>query len=304
MKATFLGTAGSFPTPKRGAPAIAIQIGPQLILLDCGEGTQRQMAMARIGLKTKTRILITHMHGDHVLGLPGILQTMSLFSRVAPLRIYGPEGIAAFVEATRETVKFNPTYPIEVVEIGEGIVCEEKEYFVESAFMKHSIPALGYSIIERNKPGRFYPQKAIESGIPEGPLWGELQKGKTVESPEGRTVTPTDVMGPQRAGRKIVYTGDTSPNDAVVRLARDADLLIHEATFDDDSEYKALESGHSTPSQAAEIARDAHVKKLILTHVGGRYNKPDSFVNRARDIFSETMMAEDLMTFEVYVPRL
>jgi ribonuclease Z len=161
MKATFLGTAGSFPTPRRGAPAIAIQIGSQLILLDCGEGTQRQMAMARIGLKTKTRILITHMHGDHVLGLPGILQTMSLFSRVAPLRIYGPEGIAAFVEATRETVKFNPTYPIEVVETGEGIVYEEKEYFVESAFMKHSIPALGYSLSRGTGQAGFIPRRLL-----------------------------------------------------------------------------------------------------------------------------------------------
>lgn len=303
MKATFLGTAGSFPTPKRGAPAVAIQIGSQLILLDCGEGTQRQMAMARIGLKARTRILITHMHGDHVLGLPGILQTMSLFSRIFPLQIYGPEGIAAFIEATKETVKFGLRYPIEVVEIGEGMVYDEKEYFVESAFMKHSIPALGYSIIERNRPGKFYPQKATSLGIPEGRLWGELQNGRTVVSPEGRTVTPTDVMGPLRAGRKIVYTGDTGPNDSTVRLARDADLLIHEATFDDDSEQKALESGHSTPSQAAAIARDAHAKKLVLTHISGRYSESDSFVNRARDIFNETIMAEDLMTFEVYVPR-
>jgi ribonuclease Z len=282
---------------------VAVRIGSQLILLDCGEGTQRQMAMARIGLKTRTRILITHMHGDHVLGLPGILQTMSLFSRTSPLQIYGPEGIAAFVEATKETVKFGLRYPIEVVEIGEGTVYEEKEYSVESAFMAHSIPALGYSIIERNRPGKFYPQKATSLGVPEGPLWGELQKGRTVVSSEGRTVTPTDVMGPMRAGRKIVYTGDTRPNDSTVRLARGADLLIHEATFDDDSEQKALESGHSTPSQAAAIARDAHVKKLVLTHISGRYSETDSFVNRARDIFSETIMAEDLMTFEVYVPR-
>ena len=303
MKVTFLGTAGSFPTPKRGAPAIAVQIGSQLILLDCGEGTQRQMAKARIGLKTRTRILITHMHGDHVLGLPGILQTMSLFSRVSPLQIYGPEGIDAFVKATRETVKFDLTYPIEVVEIGEGIVYKEKEYSVESAFMKHSIPALGYSISERNRPGKFYPQKATELGIPVGPLWGELQYGRMVESPEGKTVAPTDVMGPQRAGRKVTYTGDTSPNDSVARLARDADLLIHEATFDDDSEYKAWESGHSTPSQAAATARDSHVKRLILTHISARYNGTDSFVKHARDIFSETLMAEDLMTFEVYVPR-
>ena len=303
MKATFLGTAGSFPTPRRGAPAVAIQIGSQLVLLDCGEGTQRQMAMARIGFKTRTRILITHMHGDHVLGLPGMLQTMALFSRVSPLQIYGPEGIAAFVEATQETVKFGLTYPIEVVEIGEGIVYEDEDYFVESAFMSHSIPALGYSIIERNRPGRFYPQKAASFGIPEGPLWGELQKGRTVLSSEGRTVTPADVMGPSRIGRKIMYTGDTSPNDATVRLARDADLLIHDATFDDDSEHKALESGHSTPSHAAAIARDAHVKKLVLTHISGRYSESDNFVNRARDIFGETIMAEDLMTFEVYVPR-
>ena len=299
MEVIFLGTAGSFPTAKRGAPAIAVRRGPELLLFDCGEGTQRQMVLAKIGLKAQTRILITHMHGDHVLGLPGLLMTMALFDRTAPLRIYGPEGIYAFVKAVKETVKFGLSYPIEVMEVGEGVVYEEEEYHVESAWMKHPLPALGYALVEKTRPGRFFPSRAEALGVPEGPLWGELQKGRTITSPTGKIVQPADVMGPPRMGRKVVYTGDTSPCEATVALARDADLLIHEATFGDELIEKALESGHSTPSQAAEVAKKAGVKRLVLTHISGRYMGEEGFLDRARRLFPEIVLAEDFVVLEV-----
>lgn len=302
MEVICLGTAGSFPTARRGVPAVAVRIGAELLLLDCGEGTQRQMVLAKIGLKAKIKILITHMHGDHVLGLPGILQTMALFDRTAPLRIFGPEGILAFIKAVKDTVKFGLTYPIEVVEVQEGTVYKEETYYVESARMSHTVPAFGYSIVEKTRPGKFNPQKAEALDIPEGPFWKELQKGKAITTSNGRIVEPSAVTGKPRRGRKIVYTGDTSPCEATIRLAKDADLLIHEATFDDQLSEKALESGHSTPSQAAEVAKMANTKRLILTHISGRYLEEEGFLDRARVIFPETMLAEDFMVLKVPLP--
>lgn len=299
MEIVFLGTAGSFPTVKRGAPAVAVRIDSELLLLDCGEGTQRQMALAKIGLKAKIKILITHMHGDHVLGLPGILQTMALFDRIATLQIYGPVGILAFVKAFKETVKFTLSYPIEVFEIKEGIIYEEKNYYVECARMSHPIPTFGYAIIEKARPGKFYPNEAKALGIPEGPLWGELQKGKAVATSTNSVVQPDAVMGPPRKGRKIAYSGDTSPCKMTIELAQNADFLIHEATFDDALMEKAIESGHSTPLQAAEIAKKACVKRLILTHISGRYLEEEKFLDRARSIFPETILAEDFMVLKL-----
>ena len=302
MEVVFLGTAGSFPTAKRGAPAIAVRRGAELLLFDSGEGTQRQMILAKVGLKAQMRILITHMHGDHVLGLPGILQTMALFDRTAPLRIYGPEGIYAFVKAVKETVKFGLSYPIEVMEVGEGIVYEEEDYYVESAWMKHPIQVLGYALVEKTRPGKFFPERAEALGIPKGPLWGELQRGRTIATPTGKIVQPDAVMGSPRKGRKIVYTGDTSPCEALVKLAQEADLLVHEATLGDELEEKALESGHSTPLQAAEVAKKAGVKRLVLTHISGRYAEEEGFLDRARRLFPETVVAEDFMVLEVPLP--
>lgn len=302
MEVIFLGTAGSFPTAKRGAPAIAVRRGAELLLFDCGEGTQRQMVLAKVGLRAQLRVLITHMHGDHVLGLPGLLQTMALLDRTAPLLIYGPKGIDAFIKAMKETVQFGLSYSIEVMEVGEGTVYEEEEYHVESAWMKHPVPALGYGLVEKTRPGKFNPSRAEALGIPKGPLWRELQKGRTITTPAGKTAHPDSVIGPPRRGRKIVYTGDTSACEATVALAQGADLLIHEATFSDELEEKALESGHSTPSQAAEAARSAGVKRLVLTHISGRYPEEEGFLDRARRIFPDTIIAEDFMTLEVPLP--
>jgi len=296
----FLGTAGSVPTPKRALPAIAIQRKDELILFDCGEGVQRQMIQAKVGFHRKTKVFITHMHGDHVLGLPGLFQTMALLDRKRKLEVYGPVGIRAFVEAMRETVQFALTFPIEITEIeNAGAVCSEKEYEVHAVPVDHVVPSLTYALTEKPRPGKFNPKWAKSLGIPEGPLWSRLQHGSRVKLPDGRVVKPQEVVGTPRPGRKIVYSGDTRPTRELVRLAENADLLIHDATFDDQLKDRAVEDGHSTPSQAAETAKEANVKRLILTHISARYEKTSLLRRQARKVFPRTEVAEDFLRVDI-----
>ena len=259
---------------------------------------QRQMALAGLGMKSRMRILVTHMHGDHVLGLPGLIQTMALFDRRAPLEVYGPEGVFAFIKAMKETVKFGLTFPIEVTEVQAGMVYEEKDYLVRCVWTGHPVPTLAYALVENSRPGRFQPEKARSLGIPEGPLWGRLQHGETVTS-HGQAILPELVMSRPRPGRRIVYSGDTSPCESIAELAKEADLLIHEATFSDDLAEKASQMGHSTPSQAAELAKKAGVLRLILTHISGRYDQDEYFLEGANRVFAGVLLAEDLMVVNV-----
>jgi ribonuclease Z len=296
----FLGTAGSVPTPNRGLPAVLIQHKGEQILFDCGEGVQRQMVRAGGGFHRKMKIFLTHMHGDHVLGLPGLMQTMALLDRQRRLDVYGPPGIREFLECIKQTVQFALTFQVEIHEIDEeGIVCEEREYSIEAAWSNHVVPSLAYALFEKPRPGKFFPEKAKRVGIPEGPLWSRLQQGYEVKLPSGRTVRPRDVMGPPRKGRKIVYTGDTRPFKNISRLAAEADLLIHDATFEDGLRGRASEDGHSTPSQAARDAKKANVKNLILTHISARYTDTSLLLKQARRIFRKTQVAEDFMEMEI-----
>jgi ribonuclease Z len=299
LEVVFLGTAGSTPTARRSSPAIAIRRGSELILLDCGEGMQRQMVLAGIGMKSKMRILITHMHGDHVLGLPGLIQTMALFDREAPLQVYGPEGVFAFIKAMKETVKFGLTFPIEVKEVQAGIVYDERDYHVESAWTSHLVPTLAYALVENFRLGRFEPEKAKVLDIPEGPLWGLLQHGKAVTAPNGQTVYPELVVGQPRPGRRVVYSGDTGPCESILELAKGADILIHESTFADSLAEKASQMGHSTPSQAADVAKKAGALRLVLTHISGRYDEDEGFLEGSKRVFPGVLLAEDFMVLKV-----
>jgi len=270
------------------------------VMFDCGEGVQRQMIKARVGFHKKMKVFVTHMHGDHVLGLPGLLQTMALLGREKRLGIYGPVGIRQFLECIKETVQFGLTFPVEIHEIKEaGIVCEDEEYTVEAMLADHVIPALAYALNEKPRPGRFHPNKAKTMGIPEGPLWSKLQHGQQVRLPNGRVVRPDEVMEQARRGRKIVYTGDTRPFKELARFAAGADLLIHDATLDDDMAERAIEDGHSTPAQAAGTAKRAKVKLLVLTHISARYDDTRTLLEHAKDIFKETIVAEDFMKMEI-----
>ena len=294
----FLGTSASVPTPTRSLPCIAVRRRGELLLFDCGEGAQRQMMLAGVGFSRRMRIFITHLHGDHVLGLAGLLQTMSLMGREDKLSIYGPRGLAEFIEALERTLNFTPGYEVEVVEVDEGLVCRGEGYEVRAARVEHGVPALAYALIEDPRPGRFMPERARELGVPEGPLWKQLQRGEPVEV-DGRVVRPEEVMGPPRRGLKLAYSGDTAFCEAMVRLAEGADLLIHEATFDDSLADRATEEGHSTASQAAEVARLAGVKRLILTHISPRYQDASILLSQASRVFREVRVAEDFMKVEL-----
>ncbi len=300
MRIIFLGTAGSVPTQERSLPAVLIKRQNEQIMFDCGEGVQRQMIKVKLGFHKKTKIFISHMHGDHILGLPGLLQTMALMDRQKKIEIYGPEGIKQFLECVRETLQFGLTFPVEIHEVYDaGVICEEKDYSVEAAETNHVVTSLAYAFLEKPRPGKFYPEKARALGVPEGELWSRLQHGEKIKLPNGQVISPDDVMGSLRQGRKIVYTGDTRPFTAFAKFAANADLVIHEATFDDALSEKAAEDGHSTPTQAAEAAMKAKVKKLVLTHISARYPDVRLLLEQAQKSFKNTLAAEDFMELEL-----
>ncbi len=304
IQVIFLGTSGSVPTPKRSLPAILIRRENEQVVFDCGENAQRQMIIAKTGFHKKMKVFISHMHGDHILGLPGLLQTMALLDRTRELDIYGPLGVKRFLEDLRETVQFVLTFPVNIHEIIEpGTVCEEEEYFVNAVKSNHVIESFAYAFVEKPRPGRFFPKKAKALGLKEGPLWSELQKGMKVKLQDGRVVKPEDVMGPLRRGRKIVYTGDTRPFEGFAEFARDADLLINDCTFGDELAERAEEDGHSTASQAATNAKKAKAKKLVLTHISARYDDTTPLLKQAKKIFKNTVVAEDFFRVELPLPK-
>jgi len=304
LRVVFLGTGGSVPTPDRSLPAILIQRENELLMFDCGEGVQRQMIKAKCGFHKKMKILITHMHGDHLLGLPGLMQTMAMLDRERKLEIYGPLGLKRFLEGIEETVQFVLSFPVEIYEIEKaGVVCDEEEYFVHAVETNHVIPGFAYAFVEKARPGRFYPEKARKLGVPEGRLWSELQHGRNVELPNGKVINSERVLGPSRQGRSIVYTGDTRPFSGLAKLATKADLLIHDATLDDELAERANEDGHSTPSQAADTAKKARVRELILTHISARYRDTSELKEQARKIFKNVQVAEDFMKIEIPMPE-
>ncbi|MEM1545900.1 MAG: ribonuclease Z [Candidatus Methanomethylicia archaeon] len=297
IRIVFLGTSAGIPTSKRGLPAIAIKIHGDLILLDCGEGSQRQMMTAKIRFGSLKRILITHLHGDHVFGLPGLLHTFSLMNREENLEIYGPPGLAELINCFVNTSQL--TYRINIIELKNGEVLDFKNYRVITKTTDHTLTNYAYAIIEREKPGKFHPEKAQLLGIPRGPLWRKLQQGDKVELPDGRIINPWEVVDKPRSGLKIVYTGDTAKFDGLISFSREADVLIHEATFENSMIKKATEEKHSTAAQAAEIAREAKVKLLVLTHISPRYDCYENHYNEAAKIFSNTMVAEDFKTISL-----
>lgn len=300
MRILFLGTSGSVPTRARNLPAVLIKRYDEYLMFDCGEGVQRQMIKAKVGFHKKMKIFISHMHGDHVLGLLGLLQTMALMGRQRQVEVYGPEGLKRFFESAREVMQFCLTFPVEIFEVyNAGVVCEEKDYIVTAAPSNHVITSWAYALVEKNRPGRFYPEKARALGVPEGRLWSRLQHGENVKLSDGRIVTPSDVTGPPRQGRKIVYTGDTRPFKEFAEFAANADLVIHDSTLDDTLSDKAALDGHSTPTQAAQQAAAANAKRLVLTHISARYADASILLEQARKIFRDVLVAEDFMELEL-----
>ena len=269
--------------------------------MDCGEGVQRQVMSAGLGLNRETTVLITHLHGDHVTGLLGLLQTMSLAQRRKPLTIVAPRPLLRWLQVTSELLHIGLTFPINFVPVRPGAVLRTKDFVVRAATALHSVEAYCYVVEERKRPGVFFPQKAKELGVPEGKLWSRLQRGRKVTL-GGRTISPRDVTGPPRAGRKIGYSGDTRPSSRLARFFSNCDLLIFDSTFAGKDRSKAVERKHSTSLEAAEIALKAHARRLVLTHFSARYGNASSLVREARKIFPETVGAADGMSVNVDYP--
>ena len=299
LSATFLGTGASCPTVDRNVAGLAVQREGETILFDCGEGTQRQMMRYGVGFSF-TEVFFTHFHADHMLGITGLLRTMGLQDRTAPVTLYGPRGAQRILGAAMSLGIERNKFPVEVVEIRAGDRLRRDEYDIVVFETEHRADTVGYALAEHTRLGRFHPERARELGVPEGPLWGRLHKGETVALDDGRTVSPADLVGPTRRGRTLVYSGDTRPHLALLQAARGADLLIHEATFGGDEAERAVETGHSTAAEAARVALEAGVRRLVLTHISPRYTRDaPELLAEARAVFPETTIARDGMTVEV-----
>ena len=297
LDVVFVGTAGSMPTAQRGPAATLIRRGGERLLFDCGEGTQRQLLRSDVGLVELREIFLTHFHADHFLGLPGMLKTFALRGRELPLTLYGPAGLGELMVSLRR-IFGRLTYPHDVVELRPGDVLARDGYELRTFGVRHGLAALGYALVEPERPGRFDVEVADRLGVPAGPERGMLQRGEPVSLPSGSVVTPFDVLGPPRAGRTVVLSGDTSPVQSVVEAAQGADLLVHEATFCEDEADRARETEHSTAAQAAGVAREAGVKLLALTHLSTRYFGGD-VEREARDIFPATVVPRDFDVIDV-----
>jgi ribonuclease Z len=293
----FLGTSASAPTAQRAPAALLVRRGGERLLFDCGEGTQRQLMRSTLGLPDLQEIFLTHFHADHYLGLPGMLKTFSLRQRELPLTIYGPAGLREFFKSLGRIVG-KLSYPVELEEVRPGEALDRDDYRILVFPVHHGVSAVGYAIAEEERPGAFDADTADALGIPFGPERGALQRGESVTLDDGKVLTPDAVLGPSRPGRRIVIPGDTAPVETVRVLSEGADVLIHEATFLEDERDRASDTLHSTALQAAELARDAGVRLLALTHVSPRYFGPE-LAREAREVFPATVVPKDFDVIEV-----
>ena len=297
LDVVFLGTAGSMPTAQRAPAALLVRRGGDKLLFDCAEGTQRQLLRSSVGLLDLEEIFVTHFHADHVLGLPGLFKTFALRGRELPLRIFGPRGLVDLLGSLKRVVG-RLSYELQLVEVEPGDVLERDDYRIAAFGVAHGVSAVGWSLIEATRPGRFDVAGADALGVPSGPERGALQRGESITLPDGRTVMPGQVLGEPRPGRKVAITGDTAPSDEIVEAAWGADVLITEATFAEEERDRSQETNHQTAAQAAEVARRAEVALLALTHLSNRYFGPE-IADEARAIFPETVVPRDFDVVEV-----
>jgi ribonuclease Z len=301
LDVVFLGTSGSMPTARRALPATLVRRGGERLLFDCSEGTQRQLLRSDVGLVDLEEIFLTHYHADHYLGLPGMLKTFALRGRDVPLTIYGPAGLGELMGTLRR-VFGRLTYPVNTVELTSGDRLEREGYEIGAFAVDHGVSAVGYALVEAERPGRFDVEVADRLGVPPGRERGLLQRGESVTLDDGRVVDPTEVLGPARGGRKVVLSGDTAPTASVVEAATGADLLVHEATFLADERERARETSHSTAGEAALVAQEAGVKQLALTHVSTRYFA-HQVVDEATQIFPATVVPRDFDLVTIPFPE-
>lgn len=300
LEITFLGTGSGAPSLERNLACVAVQRGGELFLFDCGEGAQIQYRRAGLGFAPLTAIAISHLHGDHVTGLMGLLMSLQLADRTEPLDLYGPPGLGEYVRCNRRALHTHFGYPLHLREEGGPAVFRETPaYRLIAAPLDHRLFCLGFRLEEFSRPGRFNLDEARRLGVPEGPLFGRLQRGEPVSLPDGRIVAPEQVLGPTRRGVTFVYATDTRPCAPAVELARGADLLVYEGTFDARVGDEAHRKGHSTVADAARVAREAGVRELVITHLSPRYTDVSPLLAQARAIFPNTRIARDLFRVEV-----
>ena len=298
MKLVFLGTSGAMPTIQRGLSCTCLVKDNEVLMFDAGEGAQISYLKSGLPWNKKMKIFVTHLHGDHCIGILGLLQSMNLQNRTEPLEIFGPEGIDEFIAANIKILNFGLSFPVLITKINEGMLVDGKNYSIFASDAKHGIPAFSFRFDEKDKPGEFFPEKAKALGIPEGKLWHELQIGNSVEI-DGKKIVPSQVTGEKRSGRKIGISGDTRPTDKLVEFFKNCDYLSFDSTFADELKKKAVEANHSTAKEAAELAEKANVSTLILTHFSARYNDESLLLNEAKQIHESVIAAKDLLEIEI-----
>ena len=299
-KIVVLGSAASTPTKDRNLSSVALKYMGNWLLFDCPEGSQRQMMTHGVSYMKISHVFISHFHGDHVLGLPGLLATMSIHQRDAPLTVVGPRGIKEFVRKSQELAMIKVNFDIDTVEARKGIVVQSDTFYVRAFPLAHDVPCFGYVFKQEDKLGEFSRKKALELEIPEGPLWGKLQKGEVVTH-KGAKIKPLDVLDESKAekGTKISVVFDTRPNKIYFNEIKESDLLIHEATFTEKMFERAKETRHSTAREAGRVAEQTHCKKLLLIHISSRHKEKQELVNEARLEFNDVVVAIDGIELEI-----
>ncbi|MGI0101266.1 MAG: ribonuclease Z [Nitrosotalea sp.] len=298
MKLVFLGTSAAQPTVERGMTCTCLVLDKEILMFDAGEGAQIAFQKAKLGWNKKMKIFVTHLHGDHCVGILGLLQTMSLQNRTESMDIFGPTGIEEFLATNLKILNFGLTFPVRIIRIKEGPVFDDPAYTIHVCEAEHSIPAYSYLFSEKDRPGKFYPEKAKQFGIPEGKLWRELQNGNEIKMAD-KTVKPSDVMGESRRGRKIGISGDTRPTKKLEEFFKCCDYVTFDSTYSDTLRDKAMENYHSTAKEAAELAKKAGVANLILTHFSARYENTDELTEEAKTVHGSVIAAKDLLEINI-----
>ena len=298
MKLVFLGTSGAMPTTDRGLTCICLVKDNEILMFDAGEGAQISYLKSGLPWNKKMKIFVTHLHGDHCIGILGLLQTMNLQNRTESVEIFGPDGIDEFIAANIKILNFGLSFPVLISRVNEGLIVDEKDYSVFANDANHGIPAFSFRFDEKDRPGEFFPENAKALEIPEGKLWRELQMGNSIEI-DGKEILSSQVTGKRRPGRKIGVSGDTRPTDELVEFFKNCDYLSFDSTFADELKDKAVEANHSTAKEAAELAEKANVSTLILTHFSARYNDESVLLEEAKKIHDNTIAAKDLLEVNI-----
>jgi ribonuclease Z len=302
FRVTLLGTAAAAPTRERGLPAVAVEREGELMLFDCGEGTQRQMVMAKPSISSPRFVFITHLHGDHLLGLLGLIQSLALQNREEPLHVFGPRGLDEIVKFNLTALHVYIPYKIVSHRVSAGVVLKEKEFKVKAHRTLHTGDSYAYRLDESTRPGRFFPDKALALGVPQGPLWKRLQDGRSVKL-DGKVIRPGQVCGPRRKGRSFGYSGDARPTRDLARFFRKVDLLVFDGTYSEEFVDKAKEYLHSTVGEAAQLASKAGVGRLVITHVSARINDSSLLLKQASKHFDRVVIGEDFASYDLALPE-